>query len=243
MKRWAVATCLALASFIATAQSEVAISDTVVYDMEEESDTSYATASRVSDTVIYRSTPDSTILRLQQMKEFAYANDPEYWKKKEVPKPKKRSSRATPLLDTALEYLFFGIFIVVLVYVLFRLLSDSKILLFKRKSRHIQTAELEQVINEKDLSNLITEAEQQEQYRLAARYRYMQLLEELNTRHIIRTHSELTNWDYIRQMGTHPLAAEFRYLTLAFDYVWYGEFELAKDQYAQLKNRFETFFH
>jgi hypothetical protein len=56
-------------------------------------------------------------------------------------------------------------------------------------------------------------------------------------------HSELTNWDYIRQMGTHPLNSKFRYLTHAYEYVWYGQFELGNEQYAQLRAKFETFFH
>jgi hypothetical protein len=131
----------------------------------------------------------------------------------------------------------------VLIYILVRILSDSKIILFKRRAKPIVDSQQEEPAEEKVLMTLIQEAEAQTEYRLAARYRYMQLLEHLHARQLIRMHGDLTNWDYIRQLGTHPFTAKFRYLTLAYEYVWYGEFELGTEQYAQLKNKFETFFH
>ena len=214
--------------------------DSIVTNIEAEQDTVYSTQS-AGDSTTYRSTPDSTITRLQQMKAFEYANDPDYWKKKEVAKP--RSNEASQLFWTLFEYLLFGVFIVALLYILFRILADSKIILWKRKSRQVASQQGDNEIEEKDLLSLIAEAEQLQQFRLAARYRYMQLLEDLNTRQLIRLHGELTNWDYIRQMGAHPLTSKFRYLTFAYEYVWYGEFDLRDDQYAQLRNKFETFFH
>ena len=56
-------------------------------------------------------------------------------------------------------------------------------------------------------------------------------------------HPELTNWDYIMQLGSHPLDQKFRYLTTAYEYTWYGEFELNNNQYDLIRKKFESFLH
>ena len=38
-------------------------------------------AGKFSDEAVFRSVPDSTVRRMQKEKEFAYANDPQYWVK------------------------------------------------------------------------------------------------------------------------------------------------------------------
>jgi len=216
----------------------------VIDEFEQAQDTISSSPQHVTDTITYRSTPDSVVARMQHLKEFAYANDPDYWTKKKEAPPRRRSDSVWDFLGAMLQYLLFGIFIVVLLYILVKILSDSKIILFKRKTKQIADApNEEQVVEETDLSNLILAAEAKDQFRLATRYRYMQLLENLNTRQLIRMHGELTNWDYIRQLTTPKLTPKFRYLTIAYEYVWYGEFELRNDQYEQLKNKFETFFN
>jgi len=242
LQKWATILCLVLLSNGARAQSDFP-ADSVVDEFEQAADTVSSSPQLANDTITYRSTPDSAVKRMQQMKEFAYANDPDYWtKKKEAPR-RRTSSSIWDFLGTIFQYLFFGIFIVVLIYILVKILSDSKIILFKRKTKQMDVSNEEEVVEEKDLSSLIMAAERQEQFRLATRYRYMQLLENLNARQLIRMHGELTNWDYIRQLGVPQLTPKFRYLTIAYEYVWYGEFELTNDQYGQLKNKFETFFH
>ena len=242
LRKWATILCLILLSIGTRAQSDFP-TDSVVDEFEQAPDTVSSSPQPVNDTITFRSTPDSIVARMQQMKEFAYANDPDYWtKKKEIP-PRRRSSSIWDVLGAVLQYLLFGIFIVVLIYILVKILSDSKIILFKRKTKQMDVPTEEEVVEEKDLASLILAAETKEQFRLATRYRYMQLLENLNARQLIRMHGELTNWDYIRQLGIPQLTPKFRYLTIAYEYVWYGEFELTNDQYGHLKNKFETFFH
>ena len=238
-QKWAILILLVLLPCVLHAQSND-YADTTAEEFEPAEDTIYTSVQQANDTTVFRATPDSTIARLQQLKEFAYANDPEYWEKEKNPK---RPGWGLIFLSAAFQYLLFGVFIIALLYILFKILADNKIILFKRKKTQVGVGGSEEVLEENDLSSLIGIAEQQGLFRLAARYRYMQLLENMNARQLIRMHSELTNWDYIRQMGTHPLTSKFRYLTLAYEYVWYGEFELGNEQYEQIRKKFETFFH
>jgi hypothetical protein len=202
LQKWAIIFCLLILARAATAQSDY--SDSIVQEILEEQDSVYSSPIQSqSDSIIYRSTPDSTIMRMQKMKEFAYANDPEYWIKQEKVEPTPGSNAGWQAFFTLLQYLAYGIFIFVLIYILVRILSDSKIILFKRRAKPIVDSQEEEPAEEKDLMTLIQEAEAQTEYRLAARYRYMQLLEHLHARQLIgcmeilRTGIISGNWEPI----------------------------------------------
>ena len=94
---------------------------------------------------------------------------------------------------------------------------------------------------ETDLGQLISEAEQNEQFRIATRYRFMKILQELDARNLVQLDKKRTNWDYVRQLSSHPLNRKFLYLTQAYEYVWYGEFDINHSQYDLLKLKFEQF--
>ena len=234
--------CILLVPIVGNAQSAPYADTSAMEEYQEDEDSVYAAVDETPDSVIFRSTPDSAITRLQGMKEFVYANDPAYWKKEKEVSPK-RSSWALFFLSVAFRYLLFAVFIIALIYLLFKVLTENKIILFKRKKKWSANSNEEEVEEQADLTNLISDAEQNGDFRLAARYRYVQLLQEMDSRQLIRMHADRTNWDYVSQLGAHPLNAKFKYLTYAYEYVWYGEFQLNSDQYAQLKTKFETFLH
>ncbi len=232
-----VVICLLMLPFLSVAQSDYNDTSTL-NEVELENDTSFSMLDTNSDTVISRSTPDSDVLRLQQLKEFAYANDPAYWKKRK----NENTTEVTGYFFSFFSYFLIAVFVVGFIYVLFKILTENKILLFKRKNKTSSGMhEEEEVESTTDLSTLIKEAESNQQFRLATRYRYLQLLQQLQERQLIKMHGELTNWDYVNQMKSHPLVSKFTYLTYAYEYAWYGEFDLNEGQYEVLRNRFKNF--
>ena len=64
---------------------------------------------------------------------------------------------------------------------------------------------------------------------------------EMDERKIITLNAQSTNWDYVNNLGGHPLKKQFLLLTRAYEYVWYGEFGLNNDQYGYLKTEFLQF--
>ena len=225
-------------SIFANAQStedEVVDTTSVAADTVSTENAIFSETDPPADTLVLRSTPDTAVIKLQHQKEFAYANDPEYWKKE------KKRRIALPYLGNFFKYAALVVFVAVLAYILINLLLSNKIILLKRKKKSSGIEVEEQEVPAADLSALIAMAEQQQDFRLATRYQYLSLLEELNARELIKMHQELTNWDYIRQLGRHPLSGKFRYLTSAYEYTWYGEFPVSAEQYQILKNRFQKF--
>jgi hypothetical protein len=228
----------------------VAAQDTVVDTLSADGvkvDTSYVENEATVDTttvdsIVFRSVPDTTIARLKSSKEFEYANDPAYWKRKEEEVSGEDSnSNFDPF--QALRYLFVIVFIVVLVYAVWQILFQNKIVIFKRKKKFSSNEVEGEDAAQEDLPALISQAEHDSDFRLASRYRYLLLLQDLHARQLIRMHSELTNWDYVNQLGSNPLNDRFRFLTIAYDYIWYGEFQPSAQQYESLKKKFESFLH
>ena len=242
MSRWLAILAILIFPIVAAAQSDQSSDSSVEERVTTDEDTTYSDEPATPDSMIFRAAPDSTIKRLQNEKAFAYANNPEYWRKKRE-NSRNVSINLSPL-SGLFSYLLIGVFIVVLVYVVFKLLSDNNIILFKRKKKIFgESIDLAAETNSTDLFALIRTAEQNGAFRLATRYRYMWLLQELDTRQLIHMHPDLTNWDYIRQLDSHPLNQKFRYLTTAYEYTWYGEFELNNNQYDLIRKKFESFLH
>jgi len=209
----------------------------VVYDPDE----IYTRVLPSADTsrAEYRVVPGYKIDQLQKDKDFAYANDPAYWGK-EKPREAKGSWLDWVLGQKWLQYVFVGLVIAAVLFALYKILVSNRILLFRRASRG-GMAGTEEEGQQEDLPSRITEAEQQRNFRLAVRYRYMKALQDMDGRGLIKLNAQSTNWDYVNQLASHPLKKTFQLLTRGYEYVWYGEFELNEEQYGFLRTEFLQF--
>jgi hypothetical protein len=188
--------------------------------------------------VVLRSVPDSVIKRFQKQKEFAYANDPAYWVK-EREDPEGENWEDWLARQDWFRYMILTVMILVLLFVVVKIALANK--LFTRSSRKSGIAEEDELLNKDNLRELIQQAEAQNNFRLAVRYRYMKVLQDMDERKIIQLNAQSTNWDYVNRLGGHPLKKQFLLLTRAYEYVWYGEFEIGSDQYNYLRTEFQQF--
>jgi hypothetical protein len=97
------------------------------------------------------------------------------------------------------------------------------------------------IISEEDnLDELIATAEQQGNFRQAVRYRYRKLLKDMDERKLIKLDAKRTNWDYVSSLSGNPLKKQFLLLTRAYEYIWYGEFNINNEQYEYVKTEFQA---
>lgn len=87
----------------------------------------------------------------------------------------------------------------------------------------------------------IANAVQQQNYRLAIRLHYLQLLKKLSQQNIIQHHSGLTNTEYIQQLSATSYYRSFFRLTRHFEYSWYGQMAISSTVFAAVQHDFETF--
>ena len=203
-------------------------------------DTSQATA----DSIFLRSVPDSMVRRWQKNPRFAYANDPDYWRRQ----PEESNGFAEWLLRLLMSRGFrYGIYFIVagvLVFLIVRIMSDNNLGLFYRK-RTVRASTTgkqdETAVAEEDPDAGLQRALDERDWRRAIRYLYLRTLRGLGEQQLIRLNPQSTNHEYLRQLAGTGRESSFRFLTLAYEKVWYGEFTLSEQQFRRLDGLFTDF--
>ncbi|OIQ22991.1 DUF4129 domain-containing protein [Lacinutrix sp. MedPE-SW] len=136
-----------------------------------------------------------------------------------------------------LPYILLGILIFLLIR--FFLKVNSRNLIYGEQNKAtINFTDEEQIIKNEDINALITEAIKQNDYRLAIRYYYLLTLKNLSETNIIDWQLQKTNADYINEIKTNTIQAQFEKITKIYDYVWYGEFKVDALKFESLKQKF-----
>jgi Domain of unknown function (DUF4129) len=197
------------------------------------------------EATVFRQVPDSVIKDLQQSKEFEYANDPAYWPKREKSFVTAKEAEKEDWLDWLVmqnwfRYMVLTLMAAVLLFALIKIAISNRLVMFT-STRKSGNAEEDELLQKDNLAALIQEAEAQDHFRQAVRYRYMKALQEMDEKQIIALNAQSTNWDYVNKLASHPLKKQFLLLTRAYEYVWYGEFQVNKEQYGYLRTEFLQF--
>jgi hypothetical protein len=238
----------------ATYEEITTASETIVAAPQEnatENDSVYEET--VTDTTLYlnglRLPPDS-VKRWRNAKEFAYMAYIDSLLKdaqeKEKNKPKENSGPgffdllfASGLMKVLL-WTIAGFFIVFIVYRLF--LAEG---VFRRetKTANKENAETDEpaIDAATDFSALINQALQNNNYRQAVRYQYLRTLHKLAEKNLLQTAPDKTNYQYVRELQNTPFQNNFASLTLNYEYVWYGGFDVGQELYRKIETGFTQF--
>lgn len=194
------------------------------------------------DTVTFRSVPDSVLDREKKEKEFAYANDPAYWT------PEKKDDTGSHSLEGLLssrwfEYAMYMLLAAILGYALYKIIAENNLRFFYRKGASAATSpQQEPGLEEEDLDEGLTRAMTAGDHRLAIRYCYLKTLRLLDTAGLIGYHPQTTNEEYIAQLHPLPQGESFRFLTRAYERIWYGDFAITGQQFERLLQSFRDFY-
>lgn len=96
-------------------------------------------------------------------------------------------------------------------------------------------------INAIDFDAAIEDSVSKLNYIMAVRLLYLQTLKILSDTNIIEWKINKTNANYITELNNHPQQSGFRYLTGVFDYVWYGNKKIDKEEFVQVHQLFKQF--
>lgn len=98
-----------------------------------------------------------------------------------------------------------------------------------------------------DFDAVLEDALRRQDFRLAIRLHYLDILRHLSRAELISWHPDKTNRHYFRELSDQKLKEPFGRLTRIFEYVWYGEatpgereFEAAKSEFLALKNSIKS---
>jgi hypothetical protein len=146
-----------------------------------------------------------------------------------------------PATIEAVKLLVYGVFILLAIYLIVRLLVGQRATSFfsPKGSKVAPLAFSEEEITTIDLDAHVQQALAQGDYRLALRYLYLKALRQLSHHNIIHWDPDKTNSDYLREITASELKEPFIRISYLYDYVWYGEFPLEKQGYVTAQGYFE----
>lgn len=187
--------------------------------------------------------PATEMEALKKQKAFWYANREINYTKDNKPDSSGTepvSITRKPWFNTLMWIIILAAFIAVIIFYL----SESQFSLFRR-NRNVEAAavtepeEMPEDIFAIQYPKEIHKAIQQNNFRLAVRLHYLQLLKTLAARSVIRYQQDKTNLDYLQQLYKTPYYDLFFQVTRHYEYSWYGHFDVTADAYRMIREDFE----
>ena len=99
----------------------------------------------------------------------------------------------------------------------------------------------EEILNVADYEILLQQAIQNHDFRLATRFYYLILLNNLSEKNHIEYHKEKTNSEYLFELRNKKMRSNFSYLSYIYSYVWYGEFPISKMEFNTVEKKYKSF--
>lgn len=203
-----------------------------------------------TDTALYQNNlqfPSDSINNWRNLKEYGYTKYLDSLlknQKKEVAEtpPPSRPGILNSILNSGfVRVLLWTVFILFIAFVIYRLFLAEGV--FQRKSKSLTAgAEVEEEIitKESDFDALIRIALQTGKFRQAVRYQYLRTLHLLAGKNIIELAPDKTNYQYVSEITNRNQQQDFAALTLNYEYVWYGEFDIDKNIYQKIETNFTS---
>jgi hypothetical protein len=149
---------------------------------------------------------------------------------------------STPSGKIVVKVLVYGLVIFFLGLFIFQLRKMNASGLFgKAKGEQVKFSISDDDINSIDFEGEIARALDGGDYRLAIRLYYLSTLKALSDRSLIDWQIDKTNISYVQELRSNSLTGRFRELTAYFENHWYGNLAISRDEFAAVRNSFETF--
>ncbi|HZL12249.1 MAG TPA: hypothetical protein VFC65_19865 [Prolixibacteraceae bacterium] len=131
------------------------------------------------------------------------------------------------------------------IFFLFIVITKTKIYKLFYTDKEFETPEFEfSTDNESfiDFDEAIRSQVELKQYRLAVRLLYLKLINILRSKEYIHYSKEKTNIDYWHDLSNDDLKSQFYVITSIYNHVWYGDLEIAEDQFLRFKSSFQSIY-
>ena len=139
-----------------------------------------------------------------------------------------------------LPYLILGAALIFIVWFIVRANPGNQIMRQHQASKVTLTEE-EELLMTQNLEKMADDAIENEQYRLAIRYLYLNCIKRLDLKGIIKYANDKTNFEYLKEIEFKELSKIFRQLTIAYEQTWYGQMQFDETYFQNLNQQYETF--
>ncbi len=142
------------------------------------------------------------------------------------------------------KFLLWPIVICGILFVIYKIFVNSGSFMFSKNKKVMGESEPmqagEEAIDATNWEALLQKALSSQDLRLAVRYRYMWLLQILQRNEQIQYSSDKTNCEYYTELKEAKYKQTFRQLSRQYEYVWYGNFSMSPDAFAEYGQVFDN---
>lgn len=150
------------------------------------------------------------------------------------------------LTPYVIKIMMYILLIAIILAIIYYVLKNSGGFSFGKENKKISySATAKELIEDKeniennDFERLIQRAKAENNYKLAVRYYFLWVLQLLSDKKLINWNKDKTNFDYFNELGNQSIKDEFFSNTHIYDYIWYGEFEINKDEFKTAESIFQ----
>jgi hypothetical protein len=171
--------------------------------------------------------------------DYAYANDSSYWQKR---LPQKPGAFSRILSSSVLRWIFLSVMVGLVLFGIYQLARENNFSWLSRRGKITNSGHSSVLLDEEmNFGTVIHQYEAEGNYRMAVRYLYLQLIHVARETGGIQFKDSSTNAEIALAFGDHPQTGEFRFLSRAYEYIFYGGYFLKSELYNSLKTRFSLF--
>lgn len=185
-------------------------------------------------------------------KEYIYEHSPGFWEKfgkwlgSLLEKWFDAPSTSVKNIFSNLETTFYVVVILLVIYLIVKMILNKEgtwIFSKNKASKEIIYNDLEENISQLNFEELIQNAIDNENFRLAVRYSYLWILKKMDEKSIIEYNTEKTNVDYQLELENSTFSENFKTASYYYNYVWYGEFFIDNAAYSKADELFKNFLN
>ena len=131
---------------------------------------------------------------------------------------------------------------VIVIIIILVVKNDVRAIIYgKSASVAIDFKEFEEDINKIKFDELIEDAISKKDYRKAVRLHFLKLLKQLTDNNLIKWQIDKTNNDYSIELANSKYNSKFNELSLMYEYIWYGDFNLDETNFKGTISKLKEF--
>lgn len=143
-----------------------------------------------------------------------------------------------------IKYGLWVLAIIIICSILYKLFLEGGMFRSNKKQTSVEI-KIEEDIAESDVERQMQRAILNKNYRLATRYQFLKTLNKLGEKGILQLATDKTNYQYASDLRVKSASSanHFSRLSLQYEYIWFGEFNINEEQFSSIQQQHKQFLN
>ena len=139
-----------------------------------------------------------------------------------------------------IKFFLWTLALLFVIFIIYQLSTTGRLFTTaKRDPQVIETPDEAELLLQHNFDSLIASAIANQDYRLATRYHFLKLLQQLRDKNYIAYEPDKTNSRYVRELPP-AIQQAFSNIVLKYEFIWYGHYDIAMEQFRAMEDDVKT---